>query len=526
MKRTLFVLSMAVAACKSVDDRPACDASADCAAGQYCAHTADGNVCWADSVAPTVSAVTVTCDDTPCRRDGVLHVVAEVTDDHEVLDATVSLDLAAAPTVPMTRSGSSWVADVQLREYPFDAYARTVTANVTARDGARNEGAPLAADPVGVTRMRWTYDAAVPMTSAAVMANGTAVVGLSNNSEQLLAIAADGTKAWGLNVGATAFVTAAPAIGERAIWVGSEDFSLYGVNLDGSGLLGGVGVNTDGAVRGSVAVLPETTKEWGFVTSASGRVSAASTIANEYDKTGTGDAFAVGPVIRTDAKVCGATCAASATVRCYAFDGAFTVEGWTASVGVNVSAPLAVDAGDNIWTVSQDAKLYRTTVAGSATEVAALVGSAVDSPVILPDGNVVVGDATGTLRRYTSTGTLVWSRKLNGDAMTNEALLAPLVLSGGSASLVVPTKTGVLYALDGSANEVWRTTLASAAELRAGNIYTPPGQPPGTVLSTAYFSATNGKLYAVIVDGELDASAPWPKAFHDPRNTNRAGPQP
>jgi hypothetical protein len=110
--------------------------------------------------------------------------------------------------------------------------------------------------------------------------------------------------------------------------------------------------------------------------------------------------------------------------------------------------------------------------------------------------------------------------------MTNEALLAPLVLSGGSASLIVPTKTGVLYALDGSANEVWRTTLASAAELRAGNIYTPPGQPPGTVLSTAYFSATNGKLYAVIVDGELDASAPWPKAFHDPRNTNRAGPQP
>ncbi len=48
----------------------------------------------------------------------------------------------------------------------------------------------------------------------------------------------------------------------------------------------------------------------------------------------------------------------------------------------------------------------------------------------------------------------------------------------------------------------------------------------GSDFSTAYFSGANGKLYAVIVDGHLDTSAPWPKAFHDPRNTNRAGPQP
>ncbi len=46
------------------------------------------------------------------------------------------------------------------------------------------------------------------------------------------------------------------------------------------------------------------------------------------------------------------------------------------------------------------------------------------------------------------------------------------------------------------------------------------------VISTAYIASSSGKLFAVIVDGQLDSAAPWPKAFHDPRNTNRAGPQP
>jgi hypothetical protein len=45
-------------------------------------------------------------------------------------------------------------------------------------------------------------------------------------------------------------------------------------------------------------------------------------------------------------------------------------------------------------------------------------------------------------------------------------------------------------------------------------------------MSYAYFASGNGRLYSVVVDGQLDASAPWPKAFHDPKNTNRAGPQP
>ena len=71
----------------------------------------------------------------------------------------------------------------------------------------------------------------------------------------------------------------------------------------------------------------------------------------------------------------------------------------------------------------------------------------------------------------------------------------------------------------------WSTTIDAGKSLRPANLYTPAGQ-TGAAMSTAYVASANGKLFAVVVDGELDASAPWPKAFHDPKNTNRAGPQP
>lgn len=92
---------------------------------------------------------------------------------------------------------------------------------------------------------------------------------------------------------------------------------------------------------------------------------------------------------------------------------------------------------------------------------------------------------------------------------------------------VVPTDVGVIDVLRRDGTVAWSGQLSSGtASLQPGNIYTPPTEPAGAELSTAYFAGSDGVLHAVIVDGKLDASAPWPKAFHDPRNTNRAGPQP
>jgi outer membrane protein assembly factor BamB len=113
-------------------------------------------------------------------------------------------------------------------------------------------------------------------------------------------------------------------------------------------------------------------------------------------------------------------------------------------------------------------------------------------------------------------GTTPWSTPPNLGATPQ----TPHVLTGGDAELIVPTAQGKLYALRAAdGGEVWSTQLvAGSGALRPGNIHTPAG----SGLSLGYFPAANGRLYAVVLDGRLDAAAPWPKAFHDPRNTGNA----
>jgi hypothetical protein len=130
---------------------------------------------------------------------------------------------------------------------------------------------------------------------------------------------------------------------------------------------------------------------------------------------------------------------------------------------------------------------------------------------------------TKTVSRWTSTGAPFpgWQKPDLGGATRT-----PIVVTS-SAPFLVPTAKGALHALRADGTVAWSGQLsAGTASLQPGNIYTPPGQTPGQELSTAYFAGSDGVLHAIIVDGTLDASAPWPKAFHDPRNTNRAGAQP
>ncbi len=66
----------------------------------------------------------------------------------------------------------------------------------------------------------------------------------------------------------------------------------------------------------------------------------------------------------------------------------------------------------------------------------------------------------------------------------------------------------------------WSEKLTPTGQsLEPANIWTDPG----ATTSTAYLAGADGNLYAIIVDGALDTSAPWPKAFHDPQNTSNAG---
>ncbi|WP_242395279.1 PQQ-binding-like beta-propeller repeat protein [Anaeromyxobacter oryzisoli] len=516
--------------CGSVDDPARCATSADCVAGEYCASAEGERRCWPDGHDPVVSDVTVRClgaaAGEACPRDGTLRVTATATDVEELAEVRAALTLAPGASVVMVRSGATWTADLPLAAAPVPAFEATVDAIVTGRDGARRSASVTTTAAIPVTRLRWTREVEpgvpVALTPAAVMPDGTVVVAGSNG--KVYFTSPDGTQAHApVTVGAGQAISAAPAIGTKAIWVGSEDGWLRGLALDGSGALLGVAVNSEGPIRGSVAVLTEPTREWGFVASTSGRLAGASS-AGGTDITGAAGAYAVGPVMDRNEWVYAATSSRTSVIRSYSFDSAFT-DRWGVTppvVGVSVEVPLVIAKNDEVLSVGQDGLVSSTTSSGQTSLLATLTDIATDSPVILSNGDIVVGDQSGVLHRLSSSGVAVWAqpKRLSGP------VLSPLVLADTSATLIVPTRSGTVYALDGSGAQIWSHTLGTGAELRSGNLHTKPGQPPGQVTSTAYYPTSDGKLHAVIVDGRLDTSAPWPKAFHDPRNTSNAGTTP
>ena len=188
MRATLLSIAAAVlaAACGAPGERAGCAASPDCPAGQYCARTPDGSVCWADAVPPVVSSVTVTCA-APCLRDSSLHVEATISDDAEVLDASVALDVGG-PAVPLARAGTgaTWTADLPLRRFPFDHFSHGVVATVTARDGARNEASLDAGGVTTVTRLRWVAQFNSATSPLAVNASGVLAVPANDGRTYLL----------------------------------------------------------------------------------------------------------------------------------------------------------------------------------------------------------------------------------------------------------------------------------------------------------------------------------------------------
>ncbi len=467
-----------------------------------------------DTLPPSIQAASASCAG-GCRRDSVLDVTADATD-ASVLQVTVSLDLEPGRPVAVTRAGSTWSAAVALQDWPFPWFQRTAQVTVRATDLALNEA--TATLPVDVTRLRWAYTSgATAVTSPAVMSDGTIVFGVSATSGQLRALRPDMTEAFPpVTVGSQA-VTASPSIGPTAIWVASNDGKIYAVAHDGSAVLngGGSGCSTGGAIQGTPAVVVGGT-EVAFAASTAGRVYAADvgTLCVGSPLT---DAFSAPACLDGSGNVLAVTAnaIAIATLRKYTFDGGAFTQAWSVPVGVSVTAPIAIDASGDAWSGSQDAKLNSTTAGGATTTVATLPGSIRDSAVIAPGGDVVVGDQSKVLHRYTSSGVKVWPT----EPVLGGPVLAPLALTGGDAAFLVPTEGGTVHAVDAAGGIVWEGALSAGQALRAGNVHTPAG----SSLSTAYFGCADGNLYAVIVDGQLDTTAPWPKAHHDVRNTANAG---
>ena len=513
----LVVVGLGLAGCGSPAARDRCAADAECGAGSWCA---TGGVCWADATPPLLSAVTVSCP-TPCLRDSTLAVAVTASDDGRLAGVTARLDLAPGVTVPLVLQGGAWRADLPLMSWPFAAFERAVEVTVEARDGAGNRA--TAARPAGtVTRLRWVVDLApgavpVPVPGAvAVDAQGTAIVGASD--ARLYFIKPDGSAqraAVAVGVGA---LTAPVVVGATGVWVPSDDGWVYRVTVPAAA--------ADPAVVEKVCDTRAFIK--GIALNSLGDPLAASVSGAFFAWQGgscSNSPVYAGEVLLPPAAH-GPTFFSAEGNSLHALEinpSGLVVEKWTVptSLGSAVSATMALRASGEILAITSPASgggaLLSVSSTGTPTPLATTDVPS-DGPVVLASGDVVVPERGKTLSAWTSAGALLWrSLPLPG------APLTPLVLTGAE-TLIVADSRGGLTALDAAGLVRWTTQLAPAAiPLRPPNLFTPVGLDR----SIGYFPAANGKLYAVILDGRLDAAAPWPKAFHDPQNTgNSATPLP
>ncbi len=460
-----------------------------------------------DLAPPVFTAPAASCAAAPCLRDAALRIRTGV-DDANLVAVSASVDLDPSRPVALARAGGLWQADLDLAAWPFPALARDVVVTLTATDAAGNRAVlPL---PVPVTRVRWAYDAGAPVTSPAVMEDGTLVVGVLATSAQLRGVSTAGAELWRLTLG-SGLVQAAPSVGADAIYVGTTANRVFAVKRDGTAILNGTGCDVGGAIEGPPGVAGSS-PEIAYAPSPIGRVFAVSAgtmcIAGPLT-----DTFAGPPSVDVNGKVLAAT--ATATLRSYVFDGAAFTQSWASVVGVSVSAPIALDAAGNAWTGSQDAKVNVTTPAGVTTTARTLGGSVVDSPIVLAGGDVVVGDQAKVLHRLHPDGSPAWAV----EPVLGGPVLAPVALAGGPAALLVPTAAGTLHAVAADGTVLWSGALTAGQSLREAAVALPA---PGAA-GTAYLGAADGKLYAVAVEGQLDVAAPWPKAHRDTRNGSSAG---
>lgn len=515
MKRIVLVMTvlLALLGCGGGNDgwKAECSETKPCAAGNYCAETPDGNVCWPDDVDPAINSVQATCAGVmTCRRDGTLHVEVVATDDAKM--GAVQAELSIDPGHPRTLehvSGDTYAVDISLTAIAFPHFEQQVDVTVTARDGAGNE---VTGDPtsLNVTRLAWTSQLATSASfflwSPAVLSDGRIVVAGRNGRLHFVS-----------KTGVASPVTVIPnelngpaAVGPDAIWVGSEDGRLYPVSTGGAV---GTSCNAGAAMLGAPAIrgtraISATKNSFVAVADVSG-VCVPTSVATPAQ-----------PVVSSAGRV---FVPSNGKLRSYsvAANGAL-VDEWTdtppaPSVG-NVFVPPSIDAEGSVWTTSNPGPVYRTTSSGSSQQVPAdpAISDSSSGTIILADGSAVIGEfSTSSLRRL-ATGT---SPSWTGSEALDGHPGIPLVLTGATPGLLVGTDNGwsaFVRQSDGGIDWKWRI---STSALQPPNIWTEPG----ATTSTAYLAGADGYLYAVIVDGHLDTSAPWPKAYHDPQNTSNAG---
>ncbi len=479
-----------------------------------------------DTRPPQITGVTLSC--VTCRRDDTLTVHATVTDAH-LSTVTAAIDFPSGWRQPVTltppTSGSDWQGTLALAGQTFPFYQASGWAAVTATDSLGNQ-ATNSSPGLTVTRLRFglPVEAASPpaVTGPAVGPNGALYLGAANGKVYTVDPTATNVTGWTVATGA---IVAPPSLG-AALWVGSQDAKVYAVNPSTGATIGSC--TTLGQVVASPA-LDLTAPETAYVGAVVGAVPSSGVVyavrsngcaanTNLYTSQQVAAAAAIDSLKRVYA-VSGSTLRSLSLVNVPLLTFA---ENWTMTVGP-VAVPVGLDPGRSpgaVWTAATDGSIAATSFAGanlSGSPFATAAGP--DAPVIDAAGSVIVGDAGGFVHKVVPGG-IGWTTATS----LGGAVLSILVLANGDAAYLVPTATGKLAALTGDGTLLWSGQVAAAgASLHDPNIVLLPGD----AFWTAVFGAEDGTVYGVLVDGHLDAAAPWPKAHHDTRNTgNVATPLP
>jgi hypothetical protein len=478
-----------------------------------------------DTLAPDVVVAGAACPPRPagCERDGLLHLrVASGAAD--VASVTATLDLDPTRKRPLALAAGEWVAEVPLGEYPFPHFSGPLQVTVTAEDQAGN--AASSSTVVTVERLRWATAAETvsppQLTGPAVDGAGKVLVGGSN--ARLYTFAPDGSAPSSVAVGSIA-IAAAPSIGPTAIWVASQDGRIYALDAAGTVLNAG-GCNTSSLPVGTPA-LSAGSPEVSFTgTTTAKALYAARASPLLCDGTTIGDGFASSAVVAGTGNIFAATATSGGSVSVQRFTdpgtGLLTGD-WQVSAGTGTEAHLAIDGAGRVL-LNPNGTLFAVTdggTSGSAAALTTLSGRSVESPLVLANGDIVVGAAGGKVHRVTAAGDPVWASPADlGSDVTG--LAAAAAAGPDDPVLHGVTVLGRLFALRADGSVAWSASLASGAlrfptiaPARAGR------------LPTLYAGSADGKLYAVVVDTGLDTTAPWPKAQHDIRNSgNAAAPLP
>jgi hypothetical protein len=510
------------------------------------------------------------------RTDTIQYTVA-VTDAHPAssdpgvqvalfLSGTSTPLQMSSPGNPTTQSGRRiYTGAIDLSQYRFDFFDQNFSLSASTVDAYGHSGS--SSQTLDITRLRWLPSALIgsnyDTTSPAIVPNGgPLIVGLKTTSTQdpkVLALdRATGTPLWA-NVALPSAVTAPPVVGAAGVWVlsgnelcllNSSDGSIKtgtrgggggGYSYGGTALfccaVGGITTGTNINISPALALVggAETAIVGGsdgklYQFSSGGTVPADGNCPSRYYP-GAGYPIAVSPVVDNRGVVYWAD-------QQYVYasgggGGGGWPAGWPVNLGVggggggSVAGALALDSGavwaDFISSYSSQSGLARVQLSNGAESNVS--GYAAGPWPVLAG----VNDVLTSQMRNSGSSNLSLARAGGGyyGSWGNPSLdgtaVGSLVLrdNNGNQTFVVPTDRGSIYQLDQNGMPLWIAQQIAGASLHEANIVTDVND-SSRRFSTAYFGSTDGHVYAVIVDGVLDTSAPWPKVRHDPQNTGNA----